>query len=85
MGILGIEIPEINEEQEIEIDVRVNGIKKQYQYRVELFYWADCKVDPDNRVECIREMVNTYDQSWELTHLGLPTDEYIPITFRKLR
>ena len=83
MGLLGIEIPEINEEQDIEIEVRVNGVKKNYNYKVEIFYWDDC-ANPSNRVECIREMVNSYDKSWELIHLGLPTEEYMPITFRKL-
>ena len=29
MGIIGIEIPQLNEEQDIEVEVRVNGIKKQ--------------------------------------------------------
>ena len=41
MGIIGIEIPQLNEEQDIEVEVRVNGIKKQYHYRVEIFHWDD--------------------------------------------
>jgi hypothetical protein len=85
MSVIGIEIPELNEEQEIEVDVRVNGIKKQYHYRVEIFRWEDCSFPADNRVECIKQLVNDYDQSWALAHIGLPTEEYIPITFKKLR
>jgi|GEM_PF-2872876 len=34
MGIIGIEIPQLNEEHEIEVEVRVSGIKKQYNYRL---------------------------------------------------
>ncbi|MFT6783508.1 MAG: hypothetical protein ACJA1A_003448 [Saprospiraceae bacterium] len=85
MGIIGIEIPQLNEEQEIEVEVRVNGIKKQYHYRVELFYWDACPFPTEDRVECIRQLLNSYDKDWDLTHLGLPTDDYIPITFRKKR
>lgn len=85
MGIIGIEIPQLNEEQDIEVEVRVNGIKKQYHYRVEIFYWDDCSHPPEDRVECIREVVNNYDKRWDLAHIGLPTEEYIPITFRKKR
>jgi hypothetical protein len=29
MGIIGIEIPQLNEEHEIEVEVRVSGMKKQ--------------------------------------------------------
>lgn len=85
MGIIGIEIPQLNEEQEIEVEVRVNGIKKQYNYRVEIFYWDECPYPSEDRVECIRQLVNNYDKDWDLTHIGLPTDDYIPITFRKRR
>ncbi|MEP1097576.1 MAG: hypothetical protein ABJG78_20835 [Cyclobacteriaceae bacterium] len=85
MGIIGIDIPQLNEEQDIEVEVRVNGIKKQYHYRVEIFHWDDCPYPTEDRVECIRQMVNGYDSSWDLTHLGLPTEQYIPITFRKKR
>lgn len=85
MGIIGIEIPQLNEEQDIEVEVRVNGIKKQYNYRVEIFYWEECSFSKEERVECIRQLVNDYDAQWELAHIGLPTEEYIPITFRRKR
>ncbi|MEQ8241240.1 MAG: hypothetical protein RIA69_18645 [Cyclobacteriaceae bacterium] len=85
MGIIGIEIPQLNEEQDIEVEVRVNGIKKQYNYRVEIFYWDECPFSTDNRVECIRQLINGYDKNWDLAHIGLPTDDYIPITFKKKR
>ncbi|MFH6981929.1 hypothetical protein [Marinoscillum sp. 108] len=85
MGIIGIDIPQLNEEQDIEVEVRVNGIKKQYNYRVEIFYWDQCPFPTEDRVECIRQLVNSYDRDWDLAHLGLPTDDYIPITFRKKR
>lgn len=85
MGVIGIEIPQFPEEQDIEVEVRVNGIKKQYQYRVEIFRWDDCPFPTEDRVECIRQLVNGYDKNWDLSHIGIPTDEYIPITFRKRR
>lgn len=85
MAVIGIEIPQLNEEQDIEVEVRVNGIKKQYNYRVEIFYWEECKFPTNDRVECIRQLVNGYDSEWDLAHIGLPTEEYIPITFKKKR
>lgn len=85
MGIIGIEIPQLNEEQEISVEVKINGIKKQYAYRVEIFYWEHCAFPTEDRAECIRHLVESYDKDWDLAHIGLPTDEYIPITFRKKR
>ena len=85
MGIIGIEIPELNEEQQIEVEVRVNGIKHQYNYRVEIFYWEECPYPTEDRVECIRQLVNNYDSEWDLAYIGIPTEIYIPITFKKKR
>lgn len=85
MGIIGIEIPQHSGEQEIEVEVRVNGIKKQYNYRVEIFYWDACPYPTEDRVECIRQLINHYDNDWDLAHIGLPTEDFIPITFRKKR
>ncbi len=85
MSIIGIEIPQLNEEQDIEVEVKVNGIKKQYNYRVEIFYWEECPYPTEDRVECIKNLVGDYNADWELAHIGIPTDDYIPITFRKKR
>ncbi len=85
MSIIGIEIPELNEDQDIEVEVKVNGIKKQYNYRVEIFYWEECPYPTEDRVECIKQLIQNYDEEWALSNIGLPTDDYIPITFRKKR
>ncbi len=85
MSVIGIEIPKVGEEQEIEVEVKINGIKKQFYYRVEIFYWEECPFPTEDRVECIKKLISTYDREWELAHIGVPNDDYIPITFRKKR
>ena len=86
MSIIGIEIPELKgEEQNIQVEVRINGIKKEYNYRVEIFYWEECPYPTEDRVECIRNLVNGYHKDWNLAHIGIPTDDFIPITFKKKR
>ena len=85
MSPIAIQIPEIQGEQEIEIEVKINGVKKQFNYRVEIFHWQDCHMPLSERVECIKKILADYDQDWELYHIGMPTDEFVPITFRKKR
>jgi len=85
MAVIGIEIPRTLEEQEIEVEVRVNGIKKQYHYRVEIFYWEECEFPTHDRVECIKRLIENYNPDWDLAHIGIPTDDFIPITFKKKR
>jgi len=68
MKSIAIEIPNVPGEHEIEVDVKINGVKTSYNYKVEIFRWEECHVeDIENRVECI----------------GMPNEEFIPITFQK--
>jgi hypothetical protein len=85
MSAIAIQIPQINGEQEIEVEIKVNGKKMSYNYRVEVFHWADCDNPSDDRVDCIRQILTKYDANWELYTIGMPTDQLVPITFRKKR
>ena len=83
MSHIAIPIPVGRGKQDIEVQVTINGQKQNLNYKVELFYWEDCTVSIENRVACIREMLNNYDENWALYYIGDPTDEFIPITFIK--
>lgn len=85
MSAIAIHIPQVSGEQEIEVEVKVNGKKMSYNYRVEVFYWADCENPSEDRVDCMRQILDKYDANWELYTIGMPTDELVPITFRKKR
>lgn len=82
MGSIAIPIPPSATHQNIEVDIRVNGKLKKQNYKVEVFYWKDCEAR-HNRAECIREILSKYDKSWELYYIGMPTEDYVPITFMK--
>lgn len=83
MAYIAIPISPMLGKQDIEIDVTINGQKQALHYRVELFYWGDCTVPTFDRVDCIRQILATYDQDWTLYYIGSPTDEFVPITFVK--
>ena len=78
-----IVIPDVEIEQNIEIDVRINGKKKTMQYRVELISWEGNQVPPRDKVQVLRHIVNEYDKNWELVEIGAPGQENIPLMFRK--
>jgi len=76
-------IPDVDIEQNVEIDVRINGRKKTMQYRVELLNWEGNDVPPKEKVQVLRHKIAAYDKDWELVEVGAPTDENIPLMFRK--
>ncbi len=76
-------IPDVDIEQNVEIDVRINGRKKTMQYRVELLNWEGNDVPPKEKVQVLRHKIAEYDKDWELFEVGAPTDENIPLMFRK--
>ena len=74
-------IPEIDVEQNVEIDVRINGRKKTLRYRVELIDWEGNK--QEDRVTILKHKIKDYDKDWELVEIGAPSKTEIPIMFRK--
>lgn len=74
-------VPDIDIEQNIEIDVRINGRKKTLQYRVELLNWEGD--DQESRVAIIKHKLDDYDKNWELVEIGAPSGNEVPLIFRR--
>jgi len=74
-------VPEVDVDQNVEIDVRINGRKKTLKYRIELLRWEGDQ--SDERVTTLRKKINDYDKDWELVEIGAPSESEIPIVFRK--
>ena len=73
-----------NVEKVVNLDVHVNGEKRNMRFRVESFAW-----DPENGtsadlVGILRTQIADYDADWTLYHIGTPTDDMIPVTFRHI-
>ena len=76
-------IPDVDVEQNIEIEVRINGRKKTLQYRVELLTGEGNDDPPTDPVPILKKKIDEYDKDWELMEIGAPGKESIPLMFRK--
>jgi len=76
-------IPDIEPEQNVDIDVSINGRKKTIQYRVELINWEGAGVPPADKVTVLKHKIAEYDKDWELVEIGAPGKDSIPLTFKK--
>jgi len=78
-----IQIPTLGAEQNIDIDVKINGKKRTLHYRVEIIDWEDVGEEKEDRVDVIKRVIREHDKDWELIQIGLPTESNIPIMFRR--
>ena len=78
-----LSIPTLEAEQNLEIDVRINGKKKTLKYRVEIIHWEGSDPSPEERVTVLRHAIKDYDKDWELVQIGIPEKTQIPLMFRK--
>lgn len=76
-------IPDVDVEQNIEIEVRINGRKRTIQYRVELLSWEGNDDMPVNPVPILKKKIAEYDKDWELMEIGAPGKDNIPLMFRR--
>jgi hypothetical protein len=80
-----LQIPTLESEQNIDIEVKINGKKRTMHYRVEIIAWEDYDGETADKVDVIKRVIREYDRGWQLIEIGMPTETHIPIMFRKRR
>ncbi len=87
MKDVNIPLPEFLEQQIAEIEVKINGKKRQYNFRVESFRWEpDGEVwTVDRKIQRLKELIDGYNDSWELIQIFKPKEDskYIQVLFRQ--
>jgi hypothetical protein len=76
-------LPDVEADQNIEIEVRINGRQRTLQYRVQLINWEGSGSPPLDKVTVLRHKIADYDRNWELVEIGSPDEKGIPLTFRR--
>lgn len=79
-----VQIPTYESEQNIEIDVRINGKKRTIKYRVEIVEWETEDAETLDKVDTIKRVIKEHDRDWRLIQIGVPTEKNIPIMFQKI-
>ncbi|MDH3649560.1 MAG: hypothetical protein OEQ53_07745 [Saprospiraceae bacterium] len=80
---LAIPVPNIQGKQDIEIEMTVNGKRQKMHFVIEVFPWDACEKSTEDRVDCIRDLIQGYGDDWMIYNIGIPTDKYVPLTFVK--
>ena len=78
-----VQIPTYESEQNIEIDVRINGRKRTLKYRVEIVEWESEDEETIDKVSTIKRVIKEHNRDWRLIQIGVPTEKNIPIMFQK--
>ena len=87
MKEINIPLPDFLDKQIAEIEVKINGKRRQYNYRIESFRW-----EPDNeeltvegKIKMLQNELENYDKSWELIQIFKPKDDskFIQALFRQ--
>ena len=83
MPKIKIQLPGVEAEDKVEVEVTVNGKRRKYAYRIEIFDWEDYAEPGEDRVSCLKRIIRNYDRNWELVQIGEPTDREISILFEQ--
>ncbi len=78
-----VNIPALEADQTVEVEVRVKGKKQQLLYRVEPFDLSKVNDPASSRVDRLRILIQSYDPAWELVQIGIPEEQTIPVMFRQ--
>ena len=74
MPKISIKLPPLDAEDTVEVTVVVNGKSRKYDYRMELFAWEEHAEPHEQRVMCLKRIVENYDEDWSLVEIGEPSE-----------
>jgi hypothetical protein len=83
MKEITLQIPVLEAEQNIEIDVRINGRRQIMKYRVEIVEFEPDAGARQDSVALLKQVIREHDPDWQLIQIGAPLDHKIPVTFRQ--
>ena len=83
MAKIAIHLPPLDTDDKVEVEVRVNGKRRTYMYRMELFAWEEYAEPDEERAECLKRVIKNYDKSWQLIEIGEPSDREVSILFER--
>ncbi|MCI0493713.1 hypothetical protein L0Z72_01805 [candidate division KSB1 bacterium] len=83
MPNVSIQLPMIEADQSIEVTVTVNGKQKRFNYRIEIFPWSVCQ-EVVNKADCLRQVIQNYDQHWQLIQIGEATENDVTLMFKQI-
>jgi hypothetical protein len=80
-----IQIPTLEAEQNIEIDVHINGKKIKKRYRVEIIAFEEEEDTSEERIAVLKRVIKEHDKDWKLVQIGLPEENRISVMFQQKR
>jgi hypothetical protein len=91
MKDLTIPLPNFLEEQIAEVEVKINGKKRRFNFRVESFPWevtsrgSDQEEVISSKIKNLRKELENYSRDWELIQIFNPSEnaKNIQVLFRQ--
>lgn len=87
MKDVNIPLPEFLDQQIAEIEVKINGKKRLFNFRVESFQWEPDKESwsVDQKINRLRELIDNYSKNWELIQIFKPKEDskYVQVLYRQ--
>ncbi len=80
-----IQIPTLEAEQNVEIDVHINGKKIKKRYRVEIIAFEEEEDTSEERIAVLKRVIKEHDKDWKLVQIGLPEENRISVMFQQKR
>lgn len=80
-----IQIPTLEAEQNIEIDVHINGKKIKKRFRVEIIAFEEEEDTSEERIAVLKRVIKEHDKDWKLVQIGLPAENRISVMFQQKR
>ena len=65
-----IELPAVDADDTVVVELTVNGEKSRMTYRIEILDWASTARPGEERALVLKRMIEEYEEGWRLIQIG---------------
>ena len=80
-----IELPAVEADDKVEVELTVNGRKHHITYRIDILDWQAEAQPGEERALVLKRMIEDYEEGWRLVQIGAPTEREIPVMFQQVQ
>jgi hypothetical protein len=84
MREVAIQVPIGESEQNIDIDVKINGAKRKLKYRVEIVSLKPGSDSIDDKISILRRVIKEHETDWKVVQIGSFSEDQATVMFQKI-
>jgi len=84
MPRIAIELPSVEADDKVEVELTVNGEKRRLVYRIEIFAWDEHAEPEEPRANCLKRILEEHGEGWQVVSIGEASEREVSVLLKQV-